>query len=75
VLANNKIKDRDHANVGFGRHVCAGMHIGKAELLSSAAAILSAFDIKRLRAELIDTVHYKLFVNHFTFAVFGSIHN
>ncbi|OZJ06759.1 hypothetical protein BZG36_00265 [Bifiguratus adelaidae] len=60
ALANGKIEDRDHTSFGFGRRICAGIHIAETELLSAAAALVWAFDIMRAGPELIDTVHYKL---------------
>ncbi|OZJ04489.1 hypothetical protein BZG36_02664 [Bifiguratus adelaidae] len=44
-LVNGKPEDRDHMSFGFGRRVCAGMHLAELELLVVTSAILSSFSI------------------------------
>ncbi|OZJ03717.1 hypothetical protein BZG36_03313 [Bifiguratus adelaidae] len=59
ALANGKPDDRDHTTFGFGRRVCAGMHLAERELLVVTSVIASNFMIEPVDGP-IDTEHFKL---------------
>ncbi|OZJ01796.1 hypothetical protein BZG36_05535, partial [Bifiguratus adelaidae] len=60
ALTKGKVESRDHFAFGFGRRICAGMHIAEAEVLAAAGAVIWAFDIERPSEALIDTEGFDL---------------
>ncbi|OZJ03439.1 hypothetical protein BZG36_03191 [Bifiguratus adelaidae] len=62
VLTNGRPEDRDHTSFGFGRRVCAGMHLAERELLAVTSLIASKFILEAIDGP-IDTEHYHLGLN------------
>ena len=59
ALTNGKAEERDHTTFGFGRRVCAGMHLAERELLAATSGMISSFIIEPVNGP-IDTEQFKL---------------